>query len=228
MVGPGQSPATYEPTPAQMTLFRETRLYFSIGVPFEKVWLARIAEANPKMEIIDTGGQVTMRSQEGREEHDPHIWTSPLLADHIARTMKDAFISIDPDNQVQYEQNYSLLAADMRKLDMDIRLKLAPLERRSFLVYHPAWGYFADTYGLEQVAIEEHGSEPGAKHLVEVIENARREGMRVVFVQEQFSRRNAVAVAAEAGLKVVAIDPLSADYIDNLRLVAGLFAEALR
>jgi zinc transport system substrate-binding protein len=227
MVGPGRSPATYEPSPKQMALLEDTLLYFRVGVPFEQAWMERIAETNPEMVIVDTGAQISSRPGSG-EEADPHIWTSPLLADHIARTMKDAFAAADPDHRLEYEQNYSRLAADLGQLDTDIRLSLASLERRKFLVFHPAWGYFADTYGLEQIAIERGGHEPGAKHLAEVIDTARREKIRVIFVQEQFSRRNARAVAAEAGAELVVVNPLAEDYIANLRAVAALFAEAMK
>jgi zinc transport system substrate-binding protein len=228
MVGPGQSPATYEPTPKQMARLEDALLYFRIGVPFEEVWMDRVAEANPGMKIVDTGEQVTARPPNDPEEIDPHIWTGPLLADHIARTMKDAFAAADPDHRVEYEQNYRLLAVDLRQLDTDIRAILGPLERRSFMVFHPSWGYFADTYGLEQIAIEKHGIEPGARHLAEVIEAARSGNFRVIFVQEQFSRRNAETVAREAGAKIVVVDPLAEDYIANLRSIAALFAEAMQ
>jgi len=228
MVGPGRSPATYEPSPKQMVLLDDTLLYFRIGVPFEQVWMDRIAEANPEMVIVDAGEQVSSRRHSDGGESDPHIWTNPLLADHIARTMKDAFAAADPDHRLEYERNYSRLAADLRQLDADIRLILAPLEHRKFLVFHPSWGYFADTYGLEQIAIERGGHEPGAKHLAEVIESARREKIRVIFVQEQFSRRNARAVAGEAGAELVVVDPLAEDYIANLRAVTALFAKAMK
>lgn len=228
MVGPGQSPATYEPAPKQMILLQETLLYFRIGVPFEEVWMDRIAESNPKMRVVNTGEQISTRPHTDGEERDPHIWTSPLLADHIARTMKDAFVAADPDHRVEYEQNYGRLAAELRQLDSDIRQILGSLERRSFVVFHPSWGYFADTYGLEQIAIEKHGREPGAKHLAEVIESVRREKIRAIFVQEQFSRRNARAVAAEAGAELIVVNPLAEDYIANLRSVAILFAETMK
>jgi zinc transport system substrate-binding protein len=228
MVGPGRSPATYEPSPKQMVLLEDTLLYFRIGVPFEQVWMNRIAEANPEMKIVDTGRQISSRRHDGSGESDPHIWTSPLLADHIARTMKDAFAAADPDHRLEYERNYSRLAADLRQLDADIRLTLASLESRKFLVFHPSWGYFADTYGLEQIVIEKGGHAPGARHLAEVIETARREKIRTVFVQEQFGRRNARAVAREAGAELVVVDPLAEDYIANLRAVTALFAEAMK
>jgi len=228
MVGPGQSPATYEPRPAQMTLLEGARIYFRIGAPFENVWMDRLREINPDMTVVHTGEQVTVRSPGDQEGGDPHIWTSPLLADHIARTMKDAFAASDPDHRDEYEKNYSLLAADLRDLDADIRRTLATVKTRRFMVYHPSWGYFADSYGLEQIAIEHDGSEPGARRLAELIELAEREKLDVIFVQSQFSRRNAEAVASAANARIVVLDPLAEDYITNLKSVAALMAEAMQ
>lgn len=234
MVGPGRSPATYEPTPRQMAALSGARLYFRIGVPFEEVWIDRLAAANPGMTVVDTS---EMTETGGREEHDrhgphsghdPHIWTSPLLARKIARGMKDAFFVADPDRRSEYEENYGRLSADLAQLDTDIREIFEMVKHRKFMVFHPSWGYFADTYGLEQIPIEKDGREPGARQLAGLIETASSEGIRVIFVQEQFSRRNAEAVARAVGARVVAVDPLAEDYIANLRSVAALFAEAMK
>jgi len=228
MVGPGQSPATYEPTPRQMARLAAARIYFRIGVPFEGVWVDRLAAANPSMKIIDTGQGIGAGGQDGRADEDPHVWTSPLTALHIARTMKDALAAADPEHRAEFESGFNRLAADLQGLDREIRELLGGLEKRKFMVFHPSWGHFADAYGLEQVAIERGGREPGARRLADLIDMARREGIRVIFVQEQFSRRNAEAVARAVGGRVVPVDPLAEDYIDNLRSTAEQFAEAMR
>ena len=103
-----------------------------------------------------------------------------------------------------------------------------PLRSRRFMVFHPAWGYFADTYGLTQIAIEQEGKEPGARALTALIEQARAKQVRVIFVQPQFNRKTAQRLAAAIGGRVEPIDPLAENYIDNLRRVARLIAEANR
>jgi zinc transport system substrate-binding protein len=228
MVGPGASPATYEPTPKQMALLSEARIYFRIGVPFEKIWIERLADVNRKMEIVHTSEAVMTRELENHAGRDPHVWTSPLLTGHIARTMTDALVAALPDHRPEFERNYARLASDLARLDAEIREIFGKVKRRKFMVFHPSWGYFADSYGLEQVAIEEHGSEPAASRLAALIDDAEREEIRVIFVQKHFSRRNAEAVAKEIGAKVVAVDPLAEDYIANLRSLAALFAEAMQ
>ena len=228
MVGPGASPATYEPTPRQMALLSEARIYFRIGVPFEKIWIERLADINRKMTIVHASEAVMTRDLENHVGRDPHVWTSPLLTGHIARTMTDALIAAAPEHRSEFERNYARLASDLARLDVEIREIFGPVKRRKFMVFHPSWGYFADSYGLEQVAIEEHGSEPTASRLAALIDNARRDGIRVIFVQKHFSRRNAEAVAGEIGAEVITVDPLAEDYIANLRSLATLFAEAMQ
>ncbi len=228
MVGQGQSPHTYEPTPRQMARLAGASLYFRIGVSFEDVWMERLAAANPSMVVVDCREGVDLREEDDRGHLDPHIWTSPLLALHASRRMKEALVEADPGGRELYERNYSVLAAELEGLDAEIRETLRTVRRRSFMVFHPSWGYFAEAYGLEQVAIESGGGEPGARELAGMIDRARREGIRVIFVQEQISRRSAEAVARAIGGRVVSVDPLAEDYIENLRAVARRFAEAMQ
>lgn len=237
MVPPGHSPATYAPTPQQISALANAALYVRVGVPFEKAWMARIRAANPHMETLDARTGIDLRSierhghehdaQTGESERDPHVWTSPPLVSHMARNIRDALTGLDPAHGPDYARNYALFAAELEELDLDVRARLKELPKRKFMVFHPAWGYFADTYGLIQVPIEKEGKEPGARALTALIEQARREQVDVIFVQPQFSRRSASQVASAIGGRVVAIDPLAPDYVENLRNVARqLAAEA--
>ena len=160
--------------------------------------------------------------------YDPHIWTAPRLVIVMAAQIKDILIELDPAHESHYRHNYQDFADDLDILDEDIREMLKDKKTRGFMVYHPAWGYFADAYDLEQIPIETEGKEPGAKQLVELIERARADQIRVIFVQSQFARGNAEAVARAIGAIVLAVDPLAENYMDNLRAIAQTFAEALR
>jgi zinc transport system substrate-binding protein len=249
MVGPGQSPHTYEPTPRQMTKLSRTRVYYRCGLPFENVWMKRIADLNPDMRIVDLRDGIALRRLEdhAHDDHDhhdrhhadhegaydpdrildPHIWTSPLLARAMAAHIRTSLEAIDPQHAPIYRAGYETLAADLTALDTQLRVRLAGIKNRKFLVFHPSWGYFADAYGLQQIAIEEAGKEPGPRALGRIIDLAKRENIRVIFVQQQFSRTTATTVARAIGGKVVAIDPLAEDYIDNLRKAADAFLTAL-
>ena len=186
MVGPGQSPETYEPTPRQMTALSRARLYFSIAVAFEDTWMKRIQAANPALRVVAMQRGVALLSLSGPGGEpggtDPHIWTSPPRVKFMAMTIRDALIEADPAHRGDFESNYREFIAELAALDRDIRAILAQAKAKSFLVFHPAWGYFAKDYGLRQIPIEAEGKEPGAKSLAGVIDLGKREGVKVIFV----------------------------------------------
>jgi zinc transport system substrate-binding protein len=103
---------------------------------------------------------------------------------------------------------------------------LQDLPQRRFLVLHPAWGYFADTYGLVQIPVERDGKEPGAQALAELVDEARRDGLKVIFVQPQFNPKPAETQAI--GGRIEVLDDLAPDYAANLRRAAWLLVEAAR
>ena len=202
MVGPGRSPATYEPTPRQLADLSQARLYFRIGVAFEDIWMNRIRAANPQMKIIEMERGITLRdidpagggaahTAEGRGK-DPHVWIDPRLVRIMAAHIRDALIESDPGHGAEYERRYQVFASDLDRLDQWIRELFQGLSSRSFMVFHPSWGYFADAYGLKQIPIESAGKEPGPRTLARVIDEGRRAHVKVIFVQQQFSRRPAV------------------------------------
>ena len=248
MVRPGASPATYEPKPIQMAAIAKADVYFSIGVPFEDVWLEKIAAANSEMQIVATDHGIEKLpmathhhdhdgdfeghehgSGKGQGHHlDPHVWTAPLLVMQQARTVATALKQIDPVHQNRYEANYETFAAALTQLDRELREALEGFENRKFLVFHPSWGYFAQAYGLLQVPVEVEGKRPKPAHLHEIIEHARRDKIRVVFVQPQFSTKSARTIAAAIGATVVVADPLAEDWANNLRRQTHKFKDALR
>jgi zinc transport system substrate-binding protein len=240
LVKAGFSPHTYEPTPSQMARLASADLYVKIGMPFEAAWLPRIQAANPHMNMIDARDGIALHpalahdheeddaAPHGHAELDPHIWTNPLLVKQMAVTIEHALAALDPAHAADYRAHLTQLINDLDALDRDLRAELAGVTARRFMVFHPAWGYFAAAYGLEQVAIEESGKEPSAQQLAALIDQAQREGVRVIFVQPQFPRKAAAQVAQAIDGTVEMIDPLAADYFANLRHVARLIAEAAR
>jgi zinc transport system substrate-binding protein len=244
MVGRGQSPHTYEPTPRQMTELSRAQIYFRVGVTFEQIWMKRITALNPKLRIVDLRDGIRLRRLEDHHDEgqhmgaghagessgstlDPHVWTSPVLARTMAEHIRATLAKIDPAHAKAYQDGFDSLAADLTALDLQLRSRLGRVKHRKFLVFHPSWGYFADTYGLQQLAIEAAGKEPGPRSLARIIALARQENIHVIFVQPQFSRTTANTVARAIDGKVVPIDPLAENYIDNLRKTANAFFTSL-
>ena len=165
---------------------------------------------------------------DGHEEKDPHVWTSPLLVRHMIGAIRDKLTELAPAHAETFARNHDAFAAELEVLDRELHAQLDPLQNRRFMVFHPAWGYFADSYGLTQVSIEREGKEPGARGLAALIDQAKKDKIKVVFVQPQFDKRQARQVAQAIGGVVIAVDPLAADYVDNLRRVGREFAQALQ
>jgi zinc transport system substrate-binding protein len=158
---------------------------------------------------------------------DPHIWTSPQEAKIMVNNIYAGLVQVDPDNKDLYMQNRDAYLAELDAADAMIKETLAGKEGRSFIVYHPSWGYFADAYGLNEVSVEIEGKEPSAKDMQRLIDTAKEKNITVIFVQPGFSATSAKAIASEINAEVVAVDPLAKDYIDNLAKVSEAFAKGL-
>lgn len=243
MVGPGDDPHTYEPKPDQMAALSQSEIYFAIGVEFEKAWLDRFASANPHMKIVDLSAgieKITLSnpsneqdkgdtSGETHAEHalDPHIWTSPEISKIISTRIAQELSSLDEENAPFYQANLEMLLQEIEQLQKDIRLALESVDNRRFLVFHPAWGYFAREFGLQQIPIEVGGTEPSAGELAKIIDTAKKENIHVVFAQPEFSTTTADFIAQEINGRVVLVSALAENWLDNLRKVADSFKENL-
>lgn len=240
MVLPGYNPATYEPKPQQMVGLTRAKIYFSIGVAFENIWLEKFEDVNPTMSIIDTAAGIEKIPMEAQchhvggshnhkgEEHahhgteDPHIWLSPPLVKIQSRNILDAFLSVDPENRQKYIDNYNNFVKETVDLDRRIRNIFSEKGKGAkFMVYHPSWGYFAKSYGLEQVCVETEGKEPKARQIQKLIQMATEEKVKVIFIQPQFSKKSANTIAKAIGCRVMVADPLAVNWGENLLNVAG-------
>jgi len=277
LVGPGQSPHTFDPPPRQMARLARARLFFAIGWPFEKRLLEKAAAVNPDLKVIDTLEGVPLRwltpaesaadadahetaaappaperpgaanpagqyarpywappappaaAHPAREgQPDPHVWLNPRCARIQAATIAKALADADPARAGEFRKNLAAVQQDLDRLDARLAAALAPLRGKTFFVYHPAFGYFADAYGLVQAPVEIEGKEPGARQLAALIARAKSEGVRVIFVQPQFSARSAEAVARAIGGAVVPIDPLAEDYEANLLDMADKISKGMQ
>jgi zinc transport system substrate-binding protein len=235
LLPPGTSPHTYEPTPQQVARLADARLVVEVGHPsllFERRLLDALLAREPRPVVVDMSRDATPlvgnSVAAAGAETDPHVWLSPAVMRATAGEVASALARLDPGAEAFYRRNLAGTLAEVDRLDVALRETLSGLRHRRFLVYHPAWGYLARDYGLEQVAIEEGGKEPSPRRLVELIEGARRDGTRVLFVQRGYYDAPARAVAAELQARVVAVDPMAEDWPANLRRVGAELREALR
>lgn len=230
MLGPNANPHNYDPVPRQLVSLSEADLYFTIGVPFESMWRNRLAAVNTRMRFVHCGGDSDQHhdhshDHDDHEHEDPHVWTSPPQASVIAECMYDALVSHDPDGSVVYRENLDRLQNTLHELDRYIRQRLAGIDQRYILVQHPAWDHFAEQYHFIQLAIEKHGHEPNARHLVKIIEQARALDLRKVYVQRQFSPAAARLVADAIDGRIIEADPMAYNYPQALRHLTDSLAE---
>ncbi|HVR99201.1 MAG TPA: zinc ABC transporter substrate-binding protein [Thermoanaerobaculia bacterium] len=242
MIPPGYSHVDYPLTPRKTIALSRAALYVKVGHPgfeFERRHIDRFLARNPSIRVVDMSrgmpllaGEEEVPDHEGDNGHqhaagDPHVWVAPATVAVAARNIAAALAEADPAHAGEYRANLRAFLADIDRLDREIRTRLAGRENRKFMVYHPDWGYFARQYGLEQIAIESGGKEPSARRLIQLIELARREGVKVVFVQGGFPRKSAQVIAEAVGGEVLTADPQRQDWLDNLRQVAADLSEAL-
>ena len=242
MSPPGADPHSYEPKPEQMRALSNSAAYYTIGVEFEQTWMERIQSANPQMLIVDstTGIErlpVPTHLNENNSDHtphpaeetqglDPHVWTSPRLAKIIAQNIYQSLADLDAAHQPEFQKNLQALNLDIDLLDASIRHTLQGEQNAAFLVFHPSWGYFAQEYGLQQIAVEIGGQEPSPQELAQVIDTAKKQNIHIIFAQPEFSDKTAQTIAHEIQGKVLMISPLAEDWMTNLQAVADAFAEA--
>lgn len=224
LIGQGQNPELYEPQPMQVAILANAAIYYQIGMPFEQTWIKKIKKLNPNISISDVRKNVKFIYNDGVA--DPHIWTSPIVAKHIAKNICDSLIAIDANNKNIYITNYLAVIKDLEHLDQALKTKLANIKTSTFLVFHPAWGYFAEHYGLKQLAVEIEGKESGPKDLLEVIHKVEQQKLKVIFIQPQFGSAQAKALAKTLHIAVDTLDPLAENYITNLRNVAEKIANS--
>lgn len=223
LVGSGQSPHTFEPTPHQVMDVSSSQLFVRIGEPFEDRLLEKL-HAQHALTIVDLRSGLTLHSDTHGHAHDPHIWLSPVLMSKQVTLIADALCRIDSVHTSEYRRNLALLISELTNLDSTIHAHLQQYAGRKVYIYHAAFGYFCEQYNIVQVAVEQDGKEPSGKWLTKIIESARADGITAIFAQPQYPARGAQTVADEVGARVVMIDPNAHDYAGNLLSIAQQIA----
>ncbi len=235
MVGPGENPTTYEPTPGTISALASANMYVAIGVPFEQAWLRRIQQNYPDLEVVHCCEEIidlsTSRHDHGDAAYhameDPHVWTSPKNVIAITRLVERHLVQLDPANSEQYAIAASAFVQRLSELDQEIVSMTRDLSKRKMIVSHPAWSFYAADYGFQQLSIERKGKDIQAASLKNLIEEARRDRIKAVFTQPQFNSKAARVIAMELGGNIYSLDPLAYDYIENMLSITRSIAEGL-
>lgn len=218
MVPAGASPHTYEPTPRQLTDLSRANVYMAVGsgVEFELAWLDKIKDL-AQIPFVNCSENIQILNK------DPHIWLSlknaKIIVDNIYRGLAD----IDSDNSAYYENNKNNYLVELDKLNAETEQLAARKENKIFLTYHPAWAYFCRDYGLEQVAIEQEGKETTSQNIIDAVNQAKNNNIKIIFTSPEFDTKNAEVIAKEINGQIALISPLAGNYLENMRKVILLF-----
>jgi zinc transport system substrate-binding protein len=235
----GQDPHTFEPTPKQVIALTRSQLYFTIGMEFEEQIIAKLQQSSAKLEIVDSIAGIERNSLAGHhhdhmEKHeddhlrrDPHVWLSPVNLKIMAANIAKTLCNTDPQNCTGYTTNLDKVNRELDELDRTITAQLLPYAGEKFFVFHPSFGYFAKRYGLIQEAVETEGKSPTPKQLSSLINEAKADKVKVIFVQPQFDPRSGQAIAAAIGGEVVPLDALAEDVPGNITTIATKISAAL-
>jgi len=231
LIPPGNSPSNYEPTPQEIQKFNDAIVYFSIGVPTEDSNINDLAKENESLKMIplhEIVSTVYPDVEIAPGQRDSHIWLSPkrvmVMINAIAQTMGE----LNQEALAQYNENANAYMEQLKDLDAEIISTLKTLENRKFIAFHPAFGYLADDYDMQMYSLEENGKEATPQRIREMIDFAKAENIKAVFYQAEISSKQAESFADEIGAKMVLLDPLSGDYIANLRKMIQLMVEGLK
>ena len=232
MMPPGANHETFSPPPQDMEKLSAAALYLAMGLPPERAGLLpKLAEMNKNMRIVDVQMEVAKTYAPrffAPHDQDPHIWLSPKRAIVMVRLTAQELSTIDPANTAAYNANAERFIARIEAADQEIQASFKTLWNRTFIVYHPAFGYFAEEYNLTMVALEEEGKEADPRRFREVIDMAKEKGIKVIFYQEDIDGRQSRTFAEELGGQAEKVSPMATDYVENLLRMARTFAMVLK
>ncbi|MCP5507887.1 MAG: zinc ABC transporter substrate-binding protein [Chlamydiales bacterium] len=232
LVPPGASSHSFEPSPKQVDAIAKADIWFRIGEGFEKQLIQVLQGHRPNMQIINLRQGVNMITLDKQHRccsedfEDVHIWLSPREAQIQAQTIANVLSATYPQHRELFQQNAKTFIRDLQEVDADLTKKLSKIKGKPVMVSHAAYGYMARDYGFNQQAVEYEGRDPTGKQLTNLIQQARAEGVAVIFVQPQHSSKGARLIAQYLNARIVELDPYSADYIENLRHIGDAFSQS--
>lgn len=241
MIPPGANPAVSDLSTEQLKALHNSSIYFAVGyLPFEVSNLYPFLDKQEKhIRLIKQSGEMDLAEGACDHDHDhgdhshagnfdPHVWMSPRYAEMMARTIREVLSEKFPEKKAEFEANFKLFKQEIDSIDTEARRIIPGKQNKTFLIYHPALTYFARDYGMEQIAIEDEGKEPNPTHLKSVIDTCRAKGIKIVFIQNQFDVANAKSIAKEIDGEVIAIDPLTPDWKQEMESLLQIIEQKMK
>lgn len=224
IIQPGQDAHTFDPSPREIQRLGGAQVIFTTGLEFEEMVVSPLVQSNRSLPVIDLRQRIEIRQLEAHWHNpdspfthaegspDPHIWLGPREVRIQARTILATLSQLLPNERPLLEANYQTFLRQVDQVTQELDQLLLPLEGRAVLVYHPAFGYLTDTYGITQLAIETGGREPSPRLLQQTIERALAADVTVIFTQPEYEQTAARAVARAIGAEIVMVTDLDENW----------------
>lgn len=234
LIPPGASPAAYTLLPSQLKDIANSTVWFRMGyIGFEYSWKEKIEQANLNMQVVDLSEGLDLvtsdNEQHGDHIHmngvDPHIWLSPVLVKQFAKRIADVLTELNPEKGPDYNVNYLKFVKEIDQLNIHIKNKLKDYEGQKIIVFHPSLTYFARDYGLDQHALEPGGKETTPQHMAKLVDLAKLENIKVIYIQSEFDKDHARVFAEEIDGEVIQVNPLAPAWADNLMEVTQIMVD---
>lgn len=234
LLPPGASPADFTMIPSQLKDIARSEVWFRIGyIGFEYSWRDKIEQANRNMKVVNLSEGLDLITDEylpsGEKSStggiNPHTWLSPTLVKQMAGRITEELLLLNPEKKSEYQANLARFVEKIDELDAEIRTALEPYEGRQIILFHPSLSYFAREYGLVQYSLEPGGKEPTPHRMAELVDFAKKENIRVIYIQSDLDRSQARVFAEEIDGEIVEMWPLNPEWFDNLREITGLLTK---
>jgi zinc transport system substrate-binding protein len=230
----GKEPEHYQATPDKVAALSKAKVLFQTGMPFEETLIPKLKANAKDLKVVDLRNGITLRTLELHDhdshssdhshhhnESDPHIWFAPTLLKTEVQTILQTLSEIDPAGAAQYQKNAEQLLEEIEQLRIDLAERFAPFKGETVFVFHPAYGYFCDEFGLQQRAIEFEGKSPKPQQLTALITEIRNsENIPVIFVQPEFNQAPTQAITEATGTKIVVHSPLERNVLQSMKRFA--------
>lgn len=225
VVPAGSDPESYEPSVEDIKALADADIYFAIGVPSEDNSILPMVGGDTLTVRLDKAVSEKIPDLYIGDERDPHIWLSVdrvmIMAEEICSVLSD----VDPNGAPFYKKNLEAYQRELSDAKAYASETLRSLDSRSIIVYHPAFGYFADEHALTMYALENEGKEATLKELTSLIDYARENDIKAIFYQEEAGKKQPESFANEIDGVAVRLSPLSENYVEGYKEIADKIKE---
>ena len=237
------SPHTYSLKPSQATQLQDADLVFWMGdelEPFLVDAAQNIARNAELVNLVESHGLKKIRFREGGmfDEHDdhghgefdPHVWLDPINAKAIVHEIEEALVKADPKNAKKYEANAVRMAGKLDQLVTELRAQLQPVQGKGFIVFHDAYQYFEQRFGVAAIGSITVSPEvmPGAERVRDLREKIKDLGATCVFSEPQFEPKLVRTLVDGTGARTGVLDPLGSSLTKGPDLYFQLVREMAR